>query len=261
METLMKALLLILLMGCLQDSEKNTSSKKPTVEQIKQSTKTPEKPESQATSTSGSPLENPSLATAKAPDQFTVLFDTTKGDFLVEVTRDWAPFGVDRFYNLITVGYYQDVSFFRVIGGFMAQFGMHGSPQINSAWKKSTIKDDPVRESNKRGYLTFAKTQMPNSRSTQLFINFGNNKNLDSMGFAPIGKVVDEPGKGGGMAVVDKLYADYGEGAPRGRGPAQDTLGQRGNSYLKAEFSNLDYIKSTRVCGEGKIENAPEYCP
>lgn len=257
----MKALLLVILMGCLQEGEKSSSSNKPTVEQIKQSTKIPEKPEVQAKSAGGSPLENPSLATATAPDRFTVLFDTSKGDFLVEVNREWAPFGADRFYNLIKVGYYQDVAFFRVIGGFMAQFGMHGSPQINSAWKKSTIKDDPVRESNKRGYLTFAKTQMPNSRSTQLFINFGNNKSLDSMGFAPIGKVVDEPGRGGGMSVVDKLYADYGEGAPRGRGPSQGTLGQRGNSYLKAEFPNLDYIKSARVCGEGKVENAPEYCP
>ena len=144
----------------------------------------------------------------------------------------------------------------------MAQFGMHGDPTINSAWRSSTIDDDPVRESNRRGYITFAKSNAPNSRSTQLFINYGNNKNLDSMKFAPIGQVIDEPGKGGGMSVIDQLYSGYGEGAPRGRGPSQALLGQRGNSYLLSEFPNLDYIKSARVCGEDSTpETATDYCP
>ena len=123
------------------------------------------------------PLTNPSLATAEAPAQFNVMLRTTKGDVLLELHRDWAPNGVDRFYNLVKVGYFKDVAFFRVIGGFMAQFGMHGDPNINRVWKASTISDDPVRESNKRGYITFAQTSAPNSRSTQLFINYGNNKN------------------------------------------------------------------------------------
>jgi peptidyl-prolyl cis-trans isomerase A (cyclophilin A) len=259
----MLVFVLTVLFGCMQEQSKNTKPKvnKPTVQQIKESTKVPVLPETESTSKGEDPLLNPSLAKAKAPDKYTVLMTTSKGDFLIDVTREWAPNGADRFYNLVTVGYYKDVSFFRVIGGFMAQFGMHGTPDINSAWKRSTIIDDPVRESNKRGYVTFAKSSMPNSRSTQLFINFGNNKNLDSMGFAPIGKVVEEPGRGGGMMIVDKLYAEYGEGAPRGKGPSQMLLGNRGNSYLKKEFPNLDYIISARVCGEGKVENAPDYCP
>ena len=258
----MIAILFSLLIGCLEQPEKTEQKvNKPTIEQIKKATKLPEKPTMKSAPTGTDPLLNPTLAQETAPEKFTVLFETTKGDFLVEVTREWAPMGADRFYNLVKIGYYKDIAFFRVIAGFMAQFGMHGSPDINRAWQRSTLKDDPVRESNKRGYVTFAKTRAPNSRSMQLFINYGNNSNLDSTGFAPIGKVIDEPGKGGGMSVVDKLYADYGEGGRGGRGPSQKLMGERGNSYLKKEFPNLDYIKSTRICGEGNVENAPEYCP
>ena len=252
---------IVVLMAC-GDASQEKKAEKPSVEQIKAATTVPV-PKSPNEGDGGvDPLTNPSLATAKAPAQFNVMLRTTKGDVLLELHRDWAPNGVDRFYNLVKVGYFKDVAFFRVIGGFMAQFGMHGDPNVNRVWKASTISDDPVRESNKRGYITFAQTSAPNSRSTQLFINYGNNKNLDSMRFAPIGKVVEEPGKGGGMSVIDQLYADYGEGAPRGRGPSQGSLARAGNAYLKAEFPNLDYIVSARVCGEANVaENATDFCP
>ena len=244
------------------DAQKETKAEKPSVEQIKAATKVPEPKAANKGDGGADPLKNPSLATATAPNDFTVMLRTTKGDVLLEIHRDWAPNGADRFYNLVKVGYFQDVAFFRVIGNFMAQFGMHGDPNVNRAWKASTIADDPVRESNKRGYITFAQTSAPNSRSTQLFINYGNNKNLDSMRFAPIGKVIDEPGKGGGMSVIDALYSEYGEGAPRGRGPSQMSLGRSGNAYLKAEFPNLDYIVSARVCGEENAsDNATDFCP
>lgn len=254
--------------GDVEKTNEN-SAEKPSLEEIKKATKTPKnihKKEVKKTkiddaTKSSDPLYNPELAKKTAPENFNVLVQTTKGDFLIEVHRDWAPNGADQFYSLVKAGYYKDIATFRVIAGFMAQFGMHGDPDLNTLWRKQTIEDDPVRESNTRGYVTFAKTGMPNSRSTQLFVNFGNNKNLDSMGFAPIGKVVDEPGKGGGMSIVDKLYSDYGEGAPRGKGPSQGKIGSKGNEYLKAEYPNLDYIKSIRVCGEEKVENAPEYCP
>lgn len=263
--TIVLSVFTIFCVGCTGNTpEVSTTTevaKKPTTEQIQQATQKTEAPKENIGNGGTDPLLNPSLANATAPATYTVLLTTTKGDVLIEVQREWAPNGADRLYNLVKVGYFTNIAFFRVIGEFMAQFGMHGDPQINSVWKASTLMDDPVRESNARGYVTFAKTNAPNSRSTQLFINYGNNKNLDSMGFAPIGKVVDEPGKGGGMSVIDKLYAGYGEGAPRGKGPDQRLLGAKGNSYLQAEFPNLDYILSARVCGEDAVENAPEYCP
>jgi peptidyl-prolyl cis-trans isomerase A (cyclophilin A) len=243
-------------------SDKTNKAEKPSVEQMKAATQVPTPKNANEGDGGVDPLRNPSLATTEAPAEFTVMLRTTKGDVLLEIHRDWAPNGVDRFYNLVKVGYFSDIAFFRVIGGFMAQFGMHGDPNINRVWKSSTISDDPVRESNKRGYITFAQTNAPNSRSTQLFINYGNNKNLDSMRFAPIGKVIEEPGKGGGMSVIDQLYADYGEGAPRGRGPSQGSLARAGNAYLKAEFPNLDYIQSARICGEENVtDNATDFCP
>jgi peptidyl-prolyl cis-trans isomerase A (cyclophilin A) len=241
---------------------KSQKASKPSLEEIKKATNVPEMPQKDEGDGGEDPLKNPSLANEEAPAEFTVLLNTTKGDVLLEIHRDWAPVGVDRFYNLVKVGYFTDLAFFRVIGGFMAQFGMHGDPIINSSWKRSTIQDDPVRESNRRGYITFAKTNSPNSRSTQLFINYGNNKNLDSMQFAPIGQVVDEPGRGGGMSIIDQLYSEYGEGAPRGRGPSQSLMGRKGNTYLKSEYPNLDYIKSARVCGEDSTpESTKAYCP
>src|SRR4051812_31662091 len=147
---------------------------------------------------------DPSKLTEKAPDTFKAQFDTTKGKFTVEVTRSLAPNGADRFYNLVRSGYFKDIAFFRVIPGFMCQFGIHGDPKVAGDWKKASIQDDPVKGSNTRGTITFA-TAGPNTRTTQLFINFGDNTRLDSMGFSQFGKVSE------GMDVVDKINGEYGE--------------------------------------------------
>jgi peptidyl-prolyl cis-trans isomerase A (cyclophilin A) len=185
-------------------------------------------------------LRNPAGLTERAPATFKARFDTTKGTFVIEALRDWAPNGVDRFYNLVKNGFYNDVRFFRVISGFMAQFGIHGTPTIQAAWRGSQIKDDPVTQSNTRGMVTFA-TAGPNTRTTQLFINYRDNSSLDKQGFAPIGRVIE------GMEVVDKLYNGYGDGAPRGKGPDQTRLQMEGNAYLTKEFGMLDYIKSATI--------------
>jgi len=185
-------------------------------------------------------LLNPALATAKAPEQFKVKFETTKGDVVLQVNRSWAPRGADRFYNLVRIGYYNDAAFFRVIDGFMAQFGIHGDPKVNEKWEPARISDDPVKESNLRGAVSFA-TGGPDTRTTQLFINYGDNHQLDQSGFAPFAKVVQ------GMEVVDAFCKDYGEGAPRGGGPSQELIQSQGNSYLRAQFPKLDYIKRASV--------------
>ncbi len=183
---------------------------------------------------------DPSKLTAKAPDSFKARFDTSKGSFTVEVTRSLAPNGADRFYNLVRSGYFTDVEFFRVIPGFMCQFGIHGDPKVAAAWRGANIPDDPVKGSNTRGAITFA-TAGPNTRTTQLFINYADNTRLDSMGFSPFGKVTE------GMEVVDKICGDYGEGAPQGRGPDQGRVQREGNAYLKKDFPKLDYIKSATI--------------
>jgi peptidyl-prolyl cis-trans isomerase A (cyclophilin A) len=183
---------------------------------------------------------DPAKLTEKAPDTFKAQFDTTKGKFTVEVTRSLSPNGADRFYNLVKAGYFKDIAFFRVIKGFMCQFGIHGDPAVAGKWRAANIQDDPVKGSNKRGTITFA-TAGPNTRSTQFFINFADNANLDGMGFSPFGKVSE------GMDVVDKINDEYGEGAPRGRGPDQGRLQREGNTYLKKDFPNLDYIKSVTL--------------
>lgn len=185
-------------------------------------------------------LKSPASLTEKAPDTFTVNVDTTKGAFAIEVTRAWAPNGADRFYNLVKNGYYDQVRFFRVIGGFMAQFGIHGDPALSAEWRNARIPDDPVKQSNKKGYITFA-TAGPNTRTTQLFINLVDNGGLDGQGFAPIGRVVS------GMDVVEKLHNGYGEGAPRGKGPEQGRLQAEGNAYLEKNFPQLDYIKTASI--------------
>ena len=179
-------------------------------------------------------------APAAAPDTFRVAFETSKGRFVVEARRDWAPRGVDRFHALVRQQYYDDVRFYRVLPGFMAQFGMHGDPKVTEAWDKLEIEDDSVRQSNRRGTVTFA-TSGPNTRTTQLFINYADNSNLDAMGFAPIGEVIE------GMAVVDSLYGEYGEGAPYGSGPDQMRIGAEGNAYLTRQFPRLDYIRTARL--------------
>jgi cyclophilin family peptidyl-prolyl cis-trans isomerase len=185
-------------------------------------------------------LRTPAQLTEKAPDTYKANFDTSKGAFVVEVHREWAPNGADRFYNLVKNGFYDDIRFFRVLDNFMAQFGINGDPAIQSVWRGASLKDDPVKQSNKRGFITFA-TAGPNTRTTQVFINYKDNSSLDSQGFAAFGQVTS------GMDVVDKLYKDYGEGAPRGRGPEQGRLQQEGNAYLTKDFPKLDYIKTATI--------------
>ena len=197
----------------------------------------------QPDTTDGSALLNPSAATAQCPAVVKIRFETTQGPFVVQVTRDWAPSGADRLYNLVRIGYFTDVAFFRVIDGFMVQFGIHGDPAVNRKWRTASIRDDAVKQSNERGMLTFA-TSGPKSRTTQMFINFGDNGGLDGQGFSPVGKVIQ------GMSVVDSLYKGYGEGAPQGRGPAQGRVQDEGNDYLKSEFPKLDYIKSASIESE-----------
>jgi peptidyl-prolyl cis-trans isomerase A (cyclophilin A) len=183
---------------------------------------------------------DPAKLTAKAPETFNVQFNTTKGKFTVEVTRSLAPNGADRFYNLVRSGYFTDVAFFRVIPGFMCQFGIHGDPSVSAKWREARIPDDPVKGSNTRGTITFA-TAGPNTRTTQLFINFANNVNLDGMGFSPFGKVI------AGMDVVDKINGEYGDGPPGGNGPDQSRIQMEGKAYLKKDFPNLDCIKSATI--------------
>jgi peptidyl-prolyl cis-trans isomerase A (cyclophilin A) len=185
-------------------------------------------------------LGNPSALTEKAPALYKVRFETSKGPFVVEVHRDWAPNGADRFYNLVKNGFFDDARFFRVISGFMVQFGINGDPSVSAPWRNATIKDDPVRQSNKRGFITFA-TAGPDSRTSQVFINFADNSRLDGQGFAPFGQVTS------GMNIVDALHSGYGEGAPSGRGPDQGRIQREGNAYLKKDFSNLDYVKKATI--------------
>ena len=182
----------------------------------------------------------------RAPDTVRVRFETSKGPFVVEAYRDWAPHGVDRFYQLVKSGFFDNDRFFRVLNGFMAQFGVHGDPAVSEAWKDRTIPDDAVAHSNARGVVTFAAKSAPNSRSTQLFINYRDNMNLDAIGFAPIGKVTE------GMAVVDSLYSGYGEGIPDGQGPDQFRALAEGNSYLRKDFPKLDYITKATLLTPAK---------
>ena len=185
-------------------------------------------------------LSNPAALREQAPAVYKAKFDTTKGVFVIEVQRDWAPNGADRFYNLVKNGFYDNVRFFRVISGFMVQFGIHGDPKVSAPWREAQLRDDPVKQSNKRGYITYAMAG-PNTRTSQVFINFGDNASLDSQGFSPFGRVVT------GMEVVDKLNAEYGEGAPRGRGPDQSRMQMEGNAYLTKDFGRLDYIKKATI--------------
>lgn len=179
-------------------------------------------------------LLHPATLHAKAPETYLVKFHTSKGDFTVKVTRAWAPIGADRFYNLVEHHFYDSAAFFRVIKGFVVQFGINANPQISRPWQNANIKDDPVAQSNLRGYLTFA-TGGPNTRTTQVFINLVDNSRLDSMGFAPFGQVVE------GMDVVDQLYSGYGEN------PDQGQIQNHGKIYLEKSFPKLDTILTARV--------------
>ena len=183
-------------------------------------------------------LLNPAALNAKAPDLFKVKLDTTKGPIVIELHRDWAPKGVDRFYNMVRAGYFTNVRFFRVIPNFMAQFGVSGDPAVNAAWEKARLTDDPANgQHNVRGMLTYGTTGQPNSRGTQLFINYKDNSYLDAQGFVPIGQVVE------GMEAADMLNSEYGS-APQNN---QQRIVAEGNKYLQANFPKLDYIKTATI--------------
>ena len=182
----------------------------------------------------------PAAATpVTAPDSFLVAFETSKGRIVVQAVRAWAPRGADRFYDLVTRRYYDGNKFFRVLG-FMGQFGISGDPQVNAVWRDRQLPDDPVTQSNQRGYVSFAMGG-PDTRTTQLFINKRDNKRLDGMGFSPFARVIE------GMGVVDSLYSGYGEGAPDGTGPDQQRIEGQGNAYLNRYFPKLDSIVTARV--------------
>jgi peptidyl-prolyl cis-trans isomerase A (cyclophilin A) len=187
-------------------------------------------------------LMNPASLNEKAPAVYRAKFDASKGTFVIEVTRAWAPNGADRFYNLVKNGYYDDCKFFRVVAGFMVQFGINGDPKTNAAWSEARIPDDPVKQSNTRGFVTFAMAG-PNTRTTQIFINYSDqNSRLDASNFAPFGKVID------GMKVVDSLYSGYGDFPSfGGKGPDNTMMVTQGNAYLDKVFSKLDSIKSAVI--------------
>jgi peptidyl-prolyl cis-trans isomerase A (cyclophilin A) len=186
-------------------------------------------------------LKDPAALKETAPATYRASFDTSAGTFVVEVQRGWAPHGADRFYNLVKNGFFDNARFFRVIPNFMVQFGIHADPAVSAVWRNARIAVDPVKESNRRGYITYAMAGSPDTRTTQVFINFRDNAFLDKDGFAPFGRVVS------GMDVVDKLYSGYGEGAPSGKGPEQGRIQMEGNAYLTKSFPNLDYIKKAAI--------------
>ena len=188
-------------------------------------------------------LLRPANLTEQSPVTYKAEFQLGNGSkFVIEVHRDWDPSGADRFYNLVKNGFYDGVRFFRVLPNFMAQFGMNGNPAVTSAWRNAKIKDEPVKEGNKRGNVSFAKPGLPNSRTTQVFINTADNASaLDGMGFSAFGQVIT------GMDVVDKLYSGYGEGAPSGRGPNQQLIQNEGNAYLAKDFPRLDFIQKAII--------------
>ena len=188
----------------------------------------------------GPNLLDPSTMKETAPATYTVQVETTKGPFTIKVTRSWAPNGADHFYNLVRAGFFTDAAFFRVIPGFMAQFGISARPEVSRIWANSNIQDDPVKESNKRGMVTFAQTSARNSRSTQLFINYGDNSRLDADRFAPFGEVTK------GMDVVDKINSEYQER------PDQGAITNQGKAYLDKNFPRLDRITSATIVTDAK---------
>ncbi len=214
-----------------------TKSPKPSATPVKPS----ESPKPPSPSPSPSPVNEPNQAlldpsklNETAPAEFKVRFETSKGNFVVKVTREWAPNGADRFYNLAKNGYFDDIRFFRVLPGFMAQFGIHGDPKVSAKWRGASLKDDPVKQSNTRGKLTYAMAG-PNTRTTQLFINFGDNGRLDRDGFSPFGEVVE------GMEIVDAINSKNGER------PDQRRIQMEGNAFLKQAFPDLDFIKTAKI--------------
>lgn len=182
-----------------------------------------------------SKLSDPSALTETAPPVFRARFETSKGPFVIEVHREWAPIGADRFYNLVKNGFYDGTRFFRVRPGFMAQFGINGDPGIQNAWQRAFLRDDPVTKTNVRGLVSFTTEGRPQSRFTQIFINYGDNSRLDADGFAPFGEVVT------GMGVIEKLFSP---GEPQ---PDQRRILREGNEYLQQEFPQLDYVKKATI--------------
>jgi peptidyl-prolyl cis-trans isomerase A (cyclophilin A) len=219
----------------------------------KKTTSSPAHPTTTAQKSSASLLDPASLK-LQAPAVFDARFTTTKGDFVVEVTRAWSPRGADRFYNLVKYHFFDGAAFFRVLEGFVVQFGISPRSDVSQVWENAKIDDDPVTQSNTRGMLTFA-TSGPNTRTTQLFINLGNNANLDSMGFSPFGKVTS------GMEVIDKLYSQYGEGAPNGNGPDQNRIQKEGKAYLEKSFPLLDTIKTAVIVPPAPVVTSKPAAP
>jgi peptidyl-prolyl cis-trans isomerase A (cyclophilin A) len=180
-------------------------------------------------------LLDPSTLKATAPAIYKAKFTTTQGDFVVQVTRAWAPIGADRFYNLVRDKFFDGGAFFRVIPGFMAQFGLSPNPAVSAAWNGQNLIDEPVKQSNKRGFITFAKASMPNTRTTQVFINYGDNSRLDADGFAPFGEVIE------GMEVVEKFNSEYGGS------PDQGAIQQLGKSWIDKNMPKVDLIKTAVI--------------
>ena len=239
------SLLLLLVLGCDAEPPATVPAK------VLEPAPPPSEPSTPAVEAAPGPaadanpaLLDPSLAVAQAPESFQARFTTTKGDFVIEVDRKLSPNGADRFYNLVSIGYFQDLRFFRVLPGFMVQFGIHGLPAVNTRWKEASIKDDPVKGTNSRGMVSFA-TSGPDSRTTQIFINYASNANLDGMGFSPFGRVVS------GMEVVDALHS-YGEGAPKGRGPWQHRIQDEGNGRRLPEDGQGPLRHAGRVGRTGR---------
>jgi peptidyl-prolyl cis-trans isomerase A (cyclophilin A) len=182
-------------------------------------------------------LKDPSQLSDTAPETFRTRVVTSKGTFVIEVQRDWAPLAADRFYNLVKHGFYDQSRFFRVLDGFMAQFGLHADPEVQSAWRTAGLADEPVKQSNTRGMVSFAKESVPNSRFTMVFVNYKDNSYLDADGFAPFGQIVT------GMPVVDMLYSGYG----RTNVPDQRRIVREGNVFLTAEYPKLDFIRTATI--------------
>jgi peptidyl-prolyl cis-trans isomerase A (cyclophilin A) len=182
-------------------------------------------------------LKTPAALTEKAPETFKAKFDTSKGAFVITVNRSWAPLGADRFYNLVKNGYYDDCRFFRALDGFMVQFGINGDPAISAAWSGARIMKDPVKQSNKKGFVSFAQAADPNTRTTQIFINLVDNARLDASNFSPFGDVTS------GMSVVENLYTGY-------KSDPQNAVGRifaEGNDFLTKQFPKLDYVKKATI--------------
>jgi peptidyl-prolyl cis-trans isomerase A (cyclophilin A) len=249
-----------LFFGCkAKEQTAEAPPEQPKAEAAQPKAETPAPAPAPPEATAGTPVEAPrpgydrallraALLKDKAPDTFQVKFTTTRGDFVVTVNRDWAPIGADRFYNLVKHRFYDNASFFRVVPGFVVQFGISAYPPVAAAWEKANIQDEPVTQSNKRGYLTYAKTSMPNTRSTQIFINLKDNASLDRQGFSPFGYVDAR-----GMKVVEMLYDQYGDSA----GPDQDQISKQGKPYLDKGWPKLDSIKTATLIGPAPAAAKP----